>query len=231
VPDNVDETVALYRYWATLHDELVPFWYSLAREGAIMDTLGGAGDYRWTLGDAFLVAPLLDASGARDVELPDGPWHHWWQPTIPPIGATTLAVTMPERERIPLYVRDGAIVPVQVSSDVTGLGTAESADELTVLVWPSAQASDFTVIEEDGAETTITAADATITITGDPRPMIFRVRSQTTSQVMLDGADVTEAASRDEVLAATGDAWFHDGTWTWVRIAAAGGGTAFVRTP
>jgi hypothetical protein len=31
-----------------------------------------AGDYRYMLGEALLVAPILDASGMRDIELPGG---------------------------------------------------------------------------------------------------------------------------------------------------------------
>ena len=134
---------------------------------------------------------------------------------------------------IPLYVRSGAIVPVQVRGDVTGLGTAESADELTVLIWPSASTTSFTVLDEDGAETTISVTGATVTVEGDPRPMVFRVRSAATSRIVLGGIDVAEAASRDEVLATTADAWFHDAPtrMTWVRLGSAGAGASFVVVP
>ena len=53
-------------------------------------------------------------------------------------GGTTLTdYAVPERRRIPLFVREGAIVPVDVESETTGLGNEASADHLTVLVWPS----------------------------------------------------------------------------------------------
>jgi alpha-glucosidase (family GH31 glycosyl hydrolase) len=234
VPDSVDETVALYRYWSTLHDELVPFWYSLAREGAIMETIGGAGDYRWMLGDAFLVAPLLDDTGMRTVDLPEGTWYDWWyrEGTALP-GGNQLLVSMPERERIPLYVRQGAIVPVEVASDVTGLGTAASADELTVLIWPSPAETSFTVTEEDDTTTTIAAAGATVRIEGAARDLVLRIRRETSSAVTRDGAALSAAADRDAVLAATGDAWFHDPVelFTWVRLAGAGAGTTLALAP
>lgn len=79
VPDHVDETIVLYKYWATLHHALVPFYASLAAQayagGAdarsilrpIGDVAAWAHDYRYQLGDAFLVAPLLDATGRRTV--------------------------------------------------------------------------------------------------------------------------------------------------------------------
>jgi alpha-D-xyloside xylohydrolase len=58
VIDHVDETVALYRYWSTLHDDLVPFWYSTSRIAEaggpnVMRPLGTEatwdGDYRYLL--------------------------------------------------------------------------------------------------------------------------------------------------------------------------------------
>ena len=52
-----------------------------------------AGDYRYTLGDAFLVAPILDDTGVRDVALPAGArWYDWWASDTTPLdGGTTLA--------------------------------------------------------------------------------------------------------------------------------------------
>ena len=55
MPDSVDETVALYRYWAKLHSALVPFFYSLARAGPkhIVERLAGRIGRR-ALGEAQL---------------------------------------------------------------------------------------------------------------------------------------------------------------------------------
>ena len=76
VEQTNDEIVNLYRYWSVLHHELVPFFYSLTKEAhaggpmplrPIGEEASWPGDYRYTLGDAFLVAPLLDGTGKRDV--------------------------------------------------------------------------------------------------------------------------------------------------------------------
>src|SRR6185369_14058340 len=59
VMQNNDEIVNLYRYWAKLHHELVPFFYSLSEEAhaggkMIMRPVGAmdtwAGDFRFSLG-------------------------------------------------------------------------------------------------------------------------------------------------------------------------------------
>src|SRR6185436_19768841 len=65
VPDRADETVAMYRAWSERHHELVPFFYSLAEEAYAggetiirpIQEIGGEHDYRYMLGEAYLVAP------------------------------------------------------------------------------------------------------------------------------------------------------------------------------
>jgi alpha-glucosidase (family GH31 glycosyl hydrolase) len=94
----------------------------------------------------------------RDVALPAGArWYDWWaSDTTPPIdGGTTLAqYDATDRSRVPLFVRQGAILPMRSS----------------VQVWPGAQPTSFTVHDEDGATTQIDAqatpdgASATVTL-------------------------------------------------------------------
>lgn len=234
VPDHVDETVDLYRYWATLHDEMVPWWYSVARaaqsgQGALMQPVGElatwGGDYRYTLGDAFLVAPLLDASNVRDIPLPAGRWYDWWQPGAPAHegGQTLAAYAMPERERIPLFVREGAIVPVHAGSTVTGLGSPARKDALTILMWPGSVATTFRLIDADDQPTEISSATGEISLSRTRVATYLRVRRDAApTAVTLGGADLVEHAS-DQALEASGSGWRFDsaGTWLWIKVPAA----------
>ncbi|MFN7135367.1 MAG: TIM-barrel domain-containing protein, partial [Myxococcales bacterium] len=101
VPNQVEETVAVYRYWSWLHHELVPFFYSLSEEAwaggrvpllPVGEEKDWPGDYRYLLGEALLVAPLLDGTGRRDVALPAGArWFDWWAPAAEALeGGQTL---------------------------------------------------------------------------------------------------------------------------------------------
>ena len=232
VPDHVDETVALYRYWATLHDELVPFWLSLARAAQAGgppllrpqgDPAAWAGDYRYMIGDALLVAPILDASGTRDIALPAGTFYDWWHPGDPAIagGQTLAGYAMPERERIPLFVREGAILPMDVASDATGLGTAARGNALTVLAWPAAAPSTFDLIDEDDAHTTITVVTDQIDLSRALRPTYLRLRRDATpASVAIDGTPAASVAD-DAALDATASGWFYDptGRWLWIKLA------------
>jgi alpha-glucosidase (family GH31 glycosyl hydrolase) len=233
VEDNVDETVALYRYWATLHDELVPWWYSLTRTAQaggpnLMVPLGTeatwAGDYRYTLGDALLVAPILDATGIRDIELPPGRWYDWWEIGAPAIdgGQTLVAYARPERERIPLFVREGAILTATVASSVTELGTPARGDSLTVLAWPAAAPTSFELTDEDDAPTTITVSATSVELSRALRSTYVRLRRDVApSSIAIDSASAVEVAD-DAALDAATSGWFYDAAnrWLWIKLPA-----------
>jgi alpha-glucosidase (family GH31 glycosyl hydrolase) len=113
VPDHVDETVAMYRYWATLHDELVPFFDSVAiaqyagEELRMIEPVGEEADWptdaRYWLGGALLVAPVTDALSQLDVELPgSGLYYSLFDPTGTPLpGGATFTVDVSDPSRNP----------------------------------------------------------------------------------------------------------------------------------
>jgi len=222
VPDHADETVAVYKYWATLHHALVPFFASLADQAyagvdggkPIMRPIGElaswTNDYRYELGSAFLVAPLLDATGKRSVALPAGArWYDWWTPATAEGGTTVTADFSTDRQRLPLWVREGAIVPVDIDDALLGLGTPESKGARTVLAWPSATPSSFEVLEADGKKLKVDlvklATGWSVTLSAVTVPVILRVR-----------AEVAPASVQGEGLTATYDAATHTSI---VRIA------------
>ena len=238
VPDRVDETVALYRYWAKLHEALVPFYYSLAEEAyaggdMLMRPIETAeamwpGDWRYQLGDAFLVAPIVASVTSRDVALPAGArWYDWWAPGAAAIeGGTTVTADVSALERIPLYVRDGAIIPLDVVDDANGIGTTASAGALTLLIWPASAESTFVLHELDDTTTELraqqTATGASVTLARTLRTTLLRVRSDAAPAAVRDGATTltlhTDRAAFDA--AATG-AFYETATASiWIKVAA-----------
>lgn len=240
-PDMPDEIEKVYRYWAKLHHELVPFFYSLAEEAyaggpGIVRPIGEekdwAGDYRFTLGDAFLVAPILDGTATRDVALPAGvKWVDWWAPASDPLdgGQTLSAYDATELARLPLFLREGAIVPAEVGDDVTGLGTMASSGKLTVLVYPGAAASAFKLHEADESVTAIDAskkaAGFSVALSQALRETLLRVRAEAApAGVTVDGASAPMLADRP-AFDAVKLGWYYEAATrsVWVHVPAGAG--------
>jgi alpha-D-xyloside xylohydrolase len=90
-------------------------------------------------------------------------------------------VDVSDPTRIPVYLREGAIIPMEVAGDVTPFGTAASAGALTVLIAPSEGGSSFEVVAEDESiEATVSAqrdaSSATVDLGAHARRLILRVR-------------------------------------------------------
>jgi alpha-glucosidase (family GH31 glycosyl hydrolase) len=244
VPDRATEVVAVYRYWAKLHHELVPFFFSLAQETYAMraqnivrpvgDEASWAGDYRFQVGDAFLVAPILDSSGRRDVALPSGArWFDWWDPSAAAIagGTTVNNYDATNLQRIPVFVREGAIVPMHVSDAATGLGTSASAGATTILATPPAVGSTATFAlhkDSDGAIATLTvrspaANQIELRVEQLTGTIIWHVRGSVAPTSVAVGAMAVPMVANRAAFDAAMEGWFVDAQRVlWVKTQSAG---------
>jgi alpha-glucosidase (family GH31 glycosyl hydrolase) len=232
LPERSAQIEPIYRYYATLHHELVPYLYSEAQRAqqakeAMLHPIGPPeswpGDYRFLVGEAFLVAPILEAGAGRAVELPAGArWIDWWDLGGPILDPGVIQADAP-LARIPIYLREGAIVPLAVSSTITGLLTSEGAPRDVVLVWPGPSATRFLRHDLDGGTTAIEAragaTGAEITLSRSPAPVILWVRSAPAA-VEVDGAALTELGGRGALEAAV-SGWIRDGATAWIKLDAA----------
>ena len=244
VPENTEESLLMYRYWANLHHGLVPFLYSLAEETyakrapGIMRLVGNDpsewnGDFRYWLGDAFFVAPIVDDSNARDIALPEGHrFYDWWTPEADAIeGGSVLGNYEVPFERIPVFVREGAIIPFNLDSDVVFAHGSLAKDKLTVLVWPSEDKSSFTLHDEDDETTKIEAQaqneTTTVSLSRTLRATVFRIRTaKAPTSVEVNGNAVEASASLETLLGGEGGYFYEESTrMTWVVVEAKGGET------
>lgn len=128
-----ENAVAVYRRYATLHDRLVPYIAAAAQQNISdgtpivrplpfaypNDASAVAADDEYLFGPDLLVAPATSVLttlgiGTRQVYLPAGTWHDFWTgQTL--AGPQTLTI-VPDMDKIPLYVRDGATLPAGVSA-------------------------------------------------------------------------------------------------------------------
>jgi alpha-glucosidase len=96
------------------------------------------------LGPSLMAAPITRPGvDSRSVYLPAGVWYDWWSGEQFAGPADILAPA--PLERMPLYVRAGAVVPL---APVMQHSDERPLDELTLLVWPGD--SEWTLYEDDG---------------------------------------------------------------------------------
>jgi len=147
------------RKYAELRYRLMPYTYTLAAEAResglpLMramwlhypddERLRGLGtQYLW--GRDLVIAPVFTQGAAtRDVVLPAGTWYDWWTGERT-AGGTTIARPV-DLATMPIYVRAGAIIPV----DPVRQYTAQPAREpTTICVYPGANGR-FRWYEDDG---------------------------------------------------------------------------------
>ena len=123
-------------------------------------------DLEYLLGPDLLVAPMTDPSGTRTVYLPEGEWVDWWTGTVH-TGQSYVRVSQP-LDRIPLFARRGALIPVMEPADSIGDGPFEA---VTLLCFDPVAGS--TVIRDVDGDTVVTASvdpdGVTLTVDGPAR--------------------------------------------------------------
>jgi alpha-D-xyloside xylohydrolase len=90
---------------------------SVSETGAALNTTDGAygkkvereWDDQFMVGDSLLVAPLIAGEQARDVLLPQGMWYGF--ETGERFEGNQIVHVEPGLERMPIFVKDGAIIP------------------------------------------------------------------------------------------------------------------------
>jgi alpha-glucosidase/alpha-D-xyloside xylohydrolase len=147
------------RKYSELRYQLMPYTYTLAREARdrglpLMramwlhypddDRARGLGNqFMW--GSDLLVAPVFTkGASSRDVYLPKGEWYDWWT-NARATGGQTVARAV-DLATMPIYVRAGAIIPVDPVRQYTSEPVAEPT---TLRVYRGADGQ-FTLYEDDG---------------------------------------------------------------------------------
>jgi alpha-D-xyloside xylohydrolase len=159
-----EEAAAHYRYLSWLHTDMLPFWMSLARDAVqngtplckplVWDFQGD--EKTWNISDQFLIggsllaAPVITDKNSRRLYLPKANWYDFFT------GEKHTGGREIEWKgglyEFPLYVREGAIIPFEISNSVSGFGSASSVGYRTIAVWPSTSpASNSFLLHDEGA--------------------------------------------------------------------------------
>jgi alpha-glucosidase (family GH31 glycosyl hydrolase) len=133
----------IYTYSRLAYDEGLPIVRPLYLEYP-NDSVAYARADEYLFGSEFLVAPIVDSTGERDVYLPSGMWSEYFSGENHR-GEATIHIRCP-LERIPLFVRSGSIIPQQ---PVSQHAERRNLDTLIADVY-GPQPGKFELYEDDG---------------------------------------------------------------------------------
>src|SRR5262249_17763340 len=119
------DAVAILRSYARLHTRLFPYLWTYAQRmvvdgrplqrplGLAYPELGRHPDDEYMLGDDLLVAPVIAANQqSREILVPSGTWFGFWDGAPVAASEENDAQAAAPLDTIPLFVREGAIVPM-----------------------------------------------------------------------------------------------------------------------
>jgi hypothetical protein len=154
---------AINRKYLKLKARLTPYLYTYSREAfdtgvptvraMVLEfpddpaTWSKRTQYQFMSGASLLVAPVYEDSPIRnDIYLPAGKWIDYWD-GAEFNGSTTLNGYAAPLEKLPMFVRAGAIIPMYPEMLYDG---EKPADPVTLDVYPSGK-SRFDLYEDDGS--------------------------------------------------------------------------------
>jgi alpha-D-xyloside xylohydrolase len=177
-----DEAVEVTRRFTKLKLSLMPYLYQAGLEASrtgmpVMRPMplafpGDRGaahvDTQYMLGADLLVAPVLRPGGVVEVYLPAGRWTNWSTGEVVDAGHGLWRTEVHDVLSLPLYVREGAVVPVGGRDDrpdhdyldglVLRVFPGPDGDRAVAVTTPDGERADFVVTRQGGAVSVETAA-------------------------------------------------------------------------
>ncbi|MHB1993587.1 glycoside hydrolase family 31 protein [Metallibacterium scheffleri] len=198
----------------------------------------------WMFGDWLLVAPVMEqGQTAKTIQLPPGTWTEW---TTGKVYAGGQAVTLPVDAKtwsdIPLFIRAGAIIPMQPVMEYVG---QHPVTQVSVQVFPAATPSTFEYYDDNGSNYAYEQGDYFLQRIGAQRvaqgvrlslapaqghyqpalrTFLFAVHGIAARAVQAAGTPLAQHASLAALQAGAAPAWAtgHDryGPVTWLKLRA-----------
>jgi len=175
------QELEIIRRFSWLHTELIPYMYSYvveAHNGGTLLQRPVKGKYHYLFGDYFLIAPIYKDNLKSTVQLPKGKWRYFFNDKDVINGPAKIEREFP-LEEYPVYIKEGAIIPLNVKRSYTNLGDETSEGYVTLLIYPDKK-SEFTLHHPDkNGSTTINVLNGqekiNISLSGKKVPHILRV--------------------------------------------------------
>ena len=158
-----DYTVRLYKYYAWLRENLLPYSVQAAqlahRYGMPMmqsllmafpgDKQAIAFEDEYMYGESLLVAPVHEEKEEREIYFPKGKWINFFDFREIVQGGKSNVKKVPI-EKIPVYIKEGSFIPLELNGDLN-LGESMSAERKKVLLVALPEAESYSS-EEDSVK-------------------------------------------------------------------------------
>ncbi|HEY8896940.1 MAG TPA: TIM-barrel domain-containing protein [Niastella sp.] len=163
LPDNYKNIV---RNYINLRYQLLPYNYSLSYDQAVWgkplmrplyyynfaDSNALRADEEFMWGDNILVAPVTgQGATARMLYLPAGKWYSLANNSV--VDGGKMLSQPADIKQIPLFVREGAFVPLWITKDTIKSTESFNSQNVTIRYYPSANASTYVWYDDDGIST------------------------------------------------------------------------------
>ena len=139
---------------------------------------------------------------ARQVYLPEGNWIDFWTNELH-TGGKNITWTNNNQTQMPLFAREGAIVPmllteVQTLCDTNyvnnpNIRTPDSG--LQFLLYPAGE-SQFTVYDGTNIQCQVVGGKLTVTLSSAPRPVILQLLADEPAKIERDGTALAKLATK-----------------------------------
>lgn len=139
------QTVDIYRYFATLHSELVPYIFSYSVEshkiGKSIIRHANFEKKQHCLGEELFVSVIPSDVTSINVELPKGSkWIDYWDESTIYKQTNLLNFNVP-LEKYPIFIKAGSVLPMNVKNALTGHGDESSSNKTTLVFYPYGKSS------------------------------------------------------------------------------------------
>jgi alpha-D-xyloside xylohydrolase len=232
--------LANYVTYAKLHSQLFPYIYTYAKEASIdglplirplvllnqTDPALLGVQHTYYFGNELLVAPMNAAtSTSRNVQLPAGNWYDYWT-NAKYVGGQTLAWSNPDSSKIPLFAREGSVIPMltnvpQTLCDanyVNNPAIAAVDNALQFLVYPGPTTASFIMYDNTSAQCSVNGTSTTLSLSSLTRPITFQIfENASPAGVERNGVRFPHLGTQNDFNAAS-LGWFYDSTAKFLYI-------------
>ncbi len=220
--------LGIYRDFVKLHHALIPYLYSegaelYPQEISVMRPTSRR-RYEYMLGCDLFVAPLVEPSPKRTIHFPDGDtWIAWWSGEEYE-GGEGIELDFP-LSRYPLFVRKGAIIPMDIPAKSVFGPSKDDLNPLTIFIYPKTGETEARSIYEEQGRGARVEADyrddgLTIRLSATQRRYAFRVMDMDKPRAVITQpcGPLQAKASFNELFMSSSGFFYDEKSWElWIK--------------